>query len=217
MKNNCYRLLRLLNNLIDITRIDSGYINLNLTDCNIVSAIEDITQSVVEYAQSCGITLIFDTVIEEKLMAVDTEKLERIILNLLSNAIKFTKPGGNITVAVSEDDANAIISVKDTGIGIPESKLKVIFERFRQVDNSLNRNYEGSGIGLSLVKSLVEMHNGSVYVKSHPGIGSEFIVNIPSNLISGTPVLPEDKNIISRNVNKTYIELADVNANHDFL
>lgn len=210
MKKNCYRLLRLLNNLIDITRIDSGYMNLNLTECNIISIIEDITQSVVEYAQSCGLTLIFDTEIEEKVMAIDIEKMERILLNLLSNAIKFTNPGGNITVSVSENDKEVIISVKDTGIGIPEDKINIIFERFRQVDNSLNRSYEGSGIGLSIVKALVKMHYGNIWVNSCPDIGSEFIIKIPSNLTPAKYMLPANKNIQSSHISKTYIELADI-------
>jgi signal transduction histidine kinase len=161
MKQNCYRLLRLINNLIDITKIDSGFINLNLQNKNIVEVIENVTLSTVEYVESKCRTIIFDTDVEEKIMAFDPEKIERIILNLISNAVKFTKPQDQIEINVYDKKENIIISVKDTGIGIPKEKQKIIFERFRQVSPLLNRTHEGSGIGLSLVKSLVEMHTGN--------------------------------------------------------
>lgn len=179
MKQNCYRLTRLINNILDISKIDSGYCKLMMQNIDIVNLIESITLSVVEYAKSKEISIIFDTDVEEKIMAVDVDKIERIILNLLSNAIKFTDKEGNILVSIKNEDNYIVISVRDDGIGIPEEKQKNIFERFIQVDKSLSRNNEGSGIGLSLVKSLVEMHGGSIRVKSNLGKGSEFIIKIP--------------------------------------
>ncbi|WP_052085785.1 PAS domain-containing sensor histidine kinase [Clostridium sp. HMP27] len=179
MKQNCYRLTRLINNILDISKIDSGYCKLIMQNVDIVNLIESITLSVVEYAKSKEISIIFDTDVEEKIMAVDVDKIERIILNLLSNAIKFTDKEGNILVSIKNEDNHIVISVKDDGIGIPEEKQKNIFERFIQVDKSLSRNNEGSGIGLSLVKSLVEIHEGSIRVKSNLGKGSEFIIKIP--------------------------------------
>ncbi|WP_186429268.1 PAS domain-containing sensor histidine kinase [Clostridium sp. BSD9I1] len=179
MKQNCYRLTRLINNILDISKIDSGYCKLIMQNVDIVDLIESITLSVVEYAKSKEISIIFDTDVEEKIMAVDVDKIERIILNLLSNAIKFTDKEGNILVSIKNEDNHIVISVKDDGIGIPEEKQKNIFERFIQVDKSLSRNNEGSGIGLSLVKSLVEIHEGSIRVKSNLGKGSEFIIKIP--------------------------------------
>ena len=180
MKQNCYRLLRLINNLIDISKIDSGFLNPNLKNYNIVSVVEDITLSVAEYIQDKGVEVIFDTNVEEKIIACDPDNIERIILNLLSNAVKFTNAGDQITVEVMDNEDYIEISVKDTGIGIPEDKLKVIFERFRQVDNSLSRSHEGSGIGLSLVKALVDMHDGSINVNSNLGEGTEFIIKLPA-------------------------------------
>jgi signal transduction histidine kinase len=182
LKQNCYRLLRLINNLIDITKIDSGFMNINLRNCNIVSTVEDITLSVVDYVENKGINLIFDTEVEEKIMAIDPDKIERIILNLLSNAIKFTDSGANITVTIYDRGDNIIISVKDTGCGMPEDKLHTIFERFAQVDKLTARANKGSGIGLSLVKSLVEMHNGTISVESKVGEGSEFLITLPVNV-----------------------------------
>ncbi|WP_061311236.1 PAS domain-containing sensor histidine kinase [Clostridium botulinum] len=180
IKQNCYRLMKLINNLLDTTKLDSGYLKLNLVNYNIVNLIEEITLSVTSYAESKGINIIFDTNVEEKIIAVDTDKIERIILNLLSNSIKFTNPGGNIFVNVKDSGENVYIHVKDTGVGIPSDKLESIFERFFQVDKTLKKNKEGTGIGLHLVKSFVEMHNGTVTIKSELGKGTEFIIKLPA-------------------------------------
>lgn len=183
MEQNCYRLLRLVNNLIDITKIDSGYLVINEINCNIVSLIEDITLSVADYIENKGLSVVFDTDIEEKIIACDPEKMERIMLNLLSNAVKFTLRGGSIFVNVENGTESICIRVKDTGKGIPKEKLESIFERFVQVDKSLTRENEGSGIGLSLVKALVELHGGTISVNSKEGYGSEFIIHIPCKLV----------------------------------
>jgi len=179
MKQNCYRQLRLVNNMIDITKLDAGFFELNLQSCNIVNVVESVTLSVSEYIRTKSIELIFDTDIEECIISCDPEKIERVILNLLSNSIKFTKPGGSMTVNMYDKGENIIISIKDTGIGIPNDKLDIIFDRFRQVDRSLARNQEGSGIGLSIVKSLVELHGGKISVLSEYGKGTEFIIALP--------------------------------------
>jgi two-component system phosphate regulon sensor histidine kinase PhoR len=211
MKQNCYRLLRLVNNLIDITKIESEYFKLNLKNENIIATIEDITLSVTDYAKNKGLDIIFDTDTEEKIIACDADKIERIILNLLSNAIKFTPAGGNIFVSIADKDASIIVSVKDTGVGIPSSKQASIFKRFVQVDKSLSRKREGSGIGLSLVKSLVELHNGTIEVVSEYGNGSEFIIEFPAK------ILPENENIIldedlakENNIQRIKIEFSDI-------
>jgi PAS domain S-box-containing protein len=182
MKQNCFRLLRLVNNLIDLSKLDSGYIKLNLKNHNIVNIIEDITLSVADYIENRGVELIFDTNTEEKIMAFDADKIERVMLNLLSNAIKFTMSGDKIMVDITDKEEYITISVKDTGEGIPEDKLELIFDRFGQVDKTLARNREGSGIGLALVKSLVDMHGGNIRVISTYGKGSEFIISIPYRL-----------------------------------
>ncbi|WP_246599325.1 ATP-binding protein [Clostridium lacusfryxellense] len=179
MKQNCYRQLRLVNNMIDITKLDAGFYELNLQNCNIVNIVESVALSVSEYIKTKSIELIFDTDIEECIISCDPEKIERVILNLLSNSIKFTKPGGSMTVNMYDKGENIIISIKDTGIGIPNDKLDIIFDRFRQVDRSLTRKQEGSGIGLSIVKSLVELHGGQISVTSEYGKGTEFIIILP--------------------------------------
>ncbi|MBU3191125.1 PAS domain-containing protein [Clostridium bowmanii] len=211
MKQNCYRQLRLVNNMIDITKLDAGFFELTLSNCNIVNIVECVTMSVAEYIKSKSIELIFDTNIEECTMSCDAEKIERVILNILANSIKFTKPGGNILVNMYVSGENVNISIKDTGIGIPNDKLDIIFDRFRQVDRSLTRNQEGSGIGLSIVKSLVELHGGSISVTSEYGKGTEFIIVFP------VIVLPEENDICrvveaesQERIERIHIEFSDI-------
>lgn len=179
IKQNCYRLLRLINNMLDLSRIESGYIKSNMVNCNIVYLIEEIAQSVIPYAEQKSLTLEFDTMSEEIITSVDIDKIERIILNLLSNAIKYTNPGGKISINISEKNNKVHILVKDTGIGIPKHMLNNVFERYQQVDSSLTRGIEGSGLGLSIVKSFVGLHGGTIKVKSEENVGSEFHVILP--------------------------------------
>ena len=208
MKQNCYRLMRLINNLLDLTKLDSGFLKLNLRNYNIVSLIEDIVLSVAPYIESRGIEIVFDTDVEEYPMAVDPDKLERIILNLLSNSVKFTDKGGQIFVNIESIWDKVIITVRDTGSGMPEDKLNSIFERFMQVDRSLRREREGSGIGLSLVKSFVDMHQGQISVKSELGRGSEFKILLPVRLVEEAV---EDKvSIYEQNIERISIEFSDI-------
>lgn len=206
-KQNCYRLLRLINNLIDVTKIDAGFYQLNPINCNIVSVVEDITMSIAEYIKFKNINFVFDTDMEERIISCDPEKIERIVLNLLSNAIKFSDNGGCISVKILNRKEYVVISVKDTGIGIPEDKVDYIFERFRQIDNSLTRMYEGSGIGLSLVKSLVEMHGGSIAVKSILGKGTKFDVKLPAK-VNGTEI--KNKLSVNNNMQDSYTEKINI-------
>lgn len=212
IKQNSYRLLRLINNIIDITKIESGFFEIHLKNYNIVSIVEDITLSVAEYIESKEISLIFDTDVEEKFIACDPDKVERIILNLLSNAIKFTGSGGSIFVNVFDREEDVEIIVSDTGIGIPKDKQELIFQRFRQVDTSLTKEQEGSGIGLSLVKSLVNMHGGTIFAESEYGRGSKFIVQLPVKILD-----PEENTVTNMNnftkqaqIERLSIEFSDI-------
>lgn len=210
MKQNCYRLIRLINNFIDITKIDSGYFKIFPEECNIVAIIEDITLSVKDYIEDKGIGLTFDTDSEEIIMICDPEKIERIMLNLLSNALKFTDSPGKIVVSVFGRPDKVLISVKDTGIGIPRDKETIIFDRFQQVDKSFTRNHEGSGIGLSLVKSLVEMHGGSIRLNSMYDKGSEFIVELPINNYLDKKPINKKRLYNQSKLEKINIEFSDI-------
>lgn len=209
MRQNCYRLLRLINNFIDMNKIEVGFLKLNLTNNDIVKTIEDITLSVVEFAQAKQINIIFDTEIEEKIIATDSEKIERVILNLLSNSIKFTESGGTIEVYIRNLEENIAIAIKDNGSGMPEEMLEKIFDIFSQVDSSLRRQAEGSGIGLFLSKSIIEMHGGRIYAKSQLGVGSEFIIEIPTRIIEDSKVA-EVAISAERRIEKIHIEFADI-------
>jgi PAS domain S-box-containing protein len=181
IRQNCYRLLKIINNIIDITKIDSGFLELNQQCCNIVDVIERVTLSVAEFIESKSLSLTFDTDTEEKYMACDINKIERVMLNLLSNATKFNRPGGSIFVKLSDMGDNILISIRDTGIGILKDKKVEIFERFRQLNTSLTKDSEGSGIGLSIVKSLIDMHGGEISVESELGEYTEFVIRLPAN------------------------------------
>lgn len=210
MKVNSYRLLRLINNLIDVTRIDVGNLKMNFGNYDIVAIVEDITMAAVEYVESKGMVLIFDTDVEEKIIGIDRENIERIVLNLLSNAVKFSKDNGTIMVSIHDLGDKVQISVKDNGIGIPEELQEKIFDRFVQGEDLFTRSHEGSGIGLSLVKSIVENHGGKIYAKSVVDGGSEFIVELPNilskNQFCSTNVYHADK----YNLERIKIEFSDI-------
>jgi len=182
IRQNCYKMLRLTNNILELSRIDTGHSKLNLENCNIVYLVDEIVQSVVPFAEQKGLSIEFDTEEEEIIAAIDIDKIERIVLNLLSNAIKYTKKGDKIKIYVSRKKNCFTFSVKDNGPGIPQNMHEEIFKRFRQLSSPLTRMNEGSGIGLSLVKTYAEMHGGKVTLISKVGEGSEFIVEIPLKL-----------------------------------
>ncbi|ABR36593.1 ATP-binding protein [Clostridium beijerinckii] len=214
-RQNCFRLLRLINNLIDSTKLDAGHFEIDMINCNIVSVVEEITLSVAGYIINNNINLIFDTDVEEKIIACDPDKIERIMLNLLSNCIKFTDDDGSIFVNIFDGEEYITLSVEDTGIGIPEEKVEIIFDRFRQVDKSFTRNYEGSGIGLSLVKSLVEMHDGTISVESKYGVGTKFTIKLPVKVLNKSKERVNiSNNIINTCVEKINIEFSDIYKQH---
>lgn len=211
MKQNCFRLLRLVNNLIDITKIDAGFYKVELENYDLISLLNDIVLSVQDYVRKQNLRIEFTSNVSNLIIACDPEKIERIMLNLISNAIKFTEDGGKITVEVNKNDTEAIITVEDTGIGISKDKISDIFNRFIQVEKSLVRSQEGSGIGLSLVKSLVELHDGTISVDSELDKGSRFMFNIPIRLVDNENNPKKNLELRSAaNVESLYIEFSDI-------
>ena len=208
IKKNTYRLSKLINNIVDSSKIKSGFFKLSLSNNNIIEVVEDIVTSVTDFTESKGLNIIFDTNVEEKIIACDPEKIERIVLNLISNAIKFSNFDNEIFVEVKDKGEFVEISVEDNGIGIEKKNLKMIFDRFKQVGEALSRNGEGTGIGLSLVKSIVELQGGSIEVESEFGKGSKFTVMLPSNNVSRDNMLYSSH---MRNINESIkVELSDV-------
>lgn len=212
IKHNTFRQMRLVNNLLDATRLNSGRLKLRPNNTDIVFLTKAVTQSVSVYAMQKDIGIYFKSNVKSKIISIDDEKYERIILNLLSNALKFTEEGGRITVTLNEmKNTNMIrIRVKDTGIGIPEEKREQIFQRFVQVDSNLSRQAEGTGIGLFIVKSLVNLMGGTIKLESKLGEGSTFIIELPVK----EPVLQQKKeaclNMDNRVINQTNIEFSDI-------
>lgn len=207
VKQNTYRILRLSNNIMELTSIDTGHYKMKLENLNIVNVIEETTLSVADYIESRGITLLFDTDVEEVITACDAEKLERIILNILSNSVKYTYRGGIISVNLSLQDEGLIVVVKDTGVGIPKEKLTTIFNPFIQVDSLLTRKCEGSGIGLALVKSLVKMHEGTIDAKSELGKGTEMVIKFPIRVLEDSEVEPLE---FEPRIEQTKMEFSDI-------
>jgi len=188
MLKNCRRLLRLINQLLDIARLEAGGMTLVVKQGNLTQFIKSIVSSFAPSAERNGISLQMNADTPDVEMCFDDEKLEKILSNLLSNALKFTARGGKILVGCTlnrdDDGKSAHITVKDTGHGIPKEELTCIFDRFRQVDGSSTRAHEGTGIGLALVKDLVTLHGGHIDVCSEPGFGTEFTVTLPCDLAS---------------------------------
>jgi signal transduction histidine kinase len=210
---NGLRLLKLVNNIIDTTKIESGYFNYNPQNYDIIRFVEDICMSVCDFAKQQDIDLIFDTELEENIMTFDLDMMERIILNLLSNSIKFNKKDGKIEVYISSDDiGNLNISVKDTGRGIPKDKVDSIFSRFNQVDSKSKQEKQGSGIGLSLVKSFIDLHNGNIYVNSELDKGTEFIISIPNIIIESDMEYKIIESDFESQVNRMNVEFSDIYA-----
>ena len=184
VKQNCYRLIRLLNNIEYVSRIDNGTCTLELRKCDIVKLLENIVKISKTYTDKKGIDISFKSEVNKKILSLDIDKVEKIILNILSNAIKFTDTGGRKDIKLYMENEQVCISIKDTGIGIPKDKTEVIFENFEQLDTTLSRGCEGTGMGLSVVKKLANLNNIKINVESELNKGSEFIITLPNNIVS---------------------------------
>lgn len=212
IKQNSYRILKIANNLIDMSKIDGNFYSINMGNYNIVEVVENIVQSLAEYMKDNKRNIIFDTIEEEIITACDPDQIERIILNVLSNAMKFTSHGGNIYVDMEVNDRcnKVIIKISNDGEKINfEDRLR-IFERFTQSESLLTRRTEGTGIGLTLVKSLVKLHNGEVYVNTEFEEGTQFCIELPIRKIKkfkNNNV--REKSIVSK-VEKFNIEFSDI-------
>ncbi|HSO86397.1 MAG TPA: two-component regulator propeller domain-containing protein [Draconibacterium sp.] len=177
---NARRLLTLINQLLDLSKLESGNMELNATQQNLVSFLKSLFYSFESLATTKNITLKFESESEFIPVVFDLDKMEKVFYNLVANAFKFTNENGEINVSIKTIDSLFVeICVEDNGVGMPTEHLSNVFDRFYQVDNTTTRNFEGSGIGLALVKELVELHNGAVSVISKVGEGSVFCVRLP--------------------------------------
>ncbi len=186
MKRNGQRLQHLVNQLLDISKLETGKVKLQVSEGDLTEFISRIVLSFLSLAESNNIRYEYDLPELPDLVYFDPDKLEKIFINLVSNAFKFTPNGGSIRITLryistKESDAPSFaeISVRDTGKGIPAEKLGKIFDRFYQVSDSDTRDQEGTGIGLALTNELVDLYKGEIHVESEPGTGSIFTVKIP--------------------------------------
>lgn len=209
-KQNSYRLIKIINDLIDFTKMESGFYKLRLENKNIISIIEDIVMSVVNYASNNGINIVFDTNVEDLIISVDVNAIERILLNILSNAIKFTGDGGNIYVNLIYKNGKVSIEIEDTGIGIPKDKLDHIFDRFNDINKGYIGNVYGSGIGLSIVKSMVNLIGASIKVESELNVGTKFTITMDVNLLDEEEYYYEYGLENSSNIDRLTIGMTDV-------
>ena len=205
---NSRRLLRLVNQLLDLQRLDAGRMQPSFRPCNLVEFVTQIVESFRPYCEKKGLQLITQ-MSECPQMYLDMEKFDKVVYNLLSNAMKFTPENGKISVILQADEKQCKLQVQDTGIGIFPAQIPQLFQRFRQAEGSENRSHEGSGLGLALVKELVEMHGGKVTVDSTYGEGTTFTVW----LLTGNSHLPKQQIIetaIELNTSRASVELADL-------
>ncbi len=190
IKRNAQRLMNLINQLLDLSKLEAGKLKLKASKNNIVSFVRGIVMSFESLAERKDISLKVHSDHEVIELYFDKDMMIKILTNLLSNAFKFTPEGGSITVSLKppfnspftkggKEGGSVAIVVKDTGIGISDDELPKLFDRFYQVDSSQTREYEGSGLGLALIKELIELHHGSIRVNSKVDSGSEFIVELP--------------------------------------
>jgi signal transduction histidine kinase/CheY-like chemotaxis protein/AraC-like DNA-binding protein len=188
MLRNTQRLLRLINQILELARLQAGSVTVHRQPVELVGFVRSVTQAFTPLAERNGIAIIFRSPLRSLTLAADPEQLEKVLLNLLSNAVKFTGNGGIIDVSVGQDGGTGLIVVRDSGVGIAAADLPHIFDRFYQADSANTRRYEGTGIGLALVKELVELHGGEIGVTSTPGQGTTFTVRLPLNVAGSEEV-----------------------------
>jgi signal transduction histidine kinase/response regulator RpfG family c-di-GMP phosphodiesterase len=205
---NSRRLLRLVNQLLDLQRLDAGKMQPTFRPCDLALFTTEVVEAFHTYCERKQIQL--STEIEAcSPVYLDMEKFDKVLYNLLSNAMKFTPSGKSITVRLKEIGGQAQLQVSDEGIGIREDQIPHLFERFRQADGSANRHYEGTGLGLSLVQELSELHGGKVSVQSVYGQGTTFTIDLPL----GSGHLPANQvveQVLQSEKGRAVVELSDI-------
>ena len=179
INNNAQKLNRLANQLLDISRIEAGRMKLKTSEQDLVPILKRIIYSFKSFAERKSISLNFDSEQQNIFLFIDEDKIDKILSNIISNALKFTPNKGSVNVKSCINQNFVEIKVSDNGIGIPAKEIDMIFDRFYQVDNRLSKEYEGTGVGLSLTKELVEIHKGRIFVESEEGCGTTIKVKIP--------------------------------------
>lgn len=209
VKRNCYRIQRLINNMKEIADTENGVSSENFVGYDIVKLTKNIVDIIEKNYSNKGINIKFKSNINSYNMIIDVDKMERAILNLISNSIKFSEMGSYIEVNIISENKEIKISVKDEGVGIPKDRMNFIFTKFGQIDRTLSRNTEGCGVGLALVKEIVNLHKGQIHVQSEEGVGSTFTIILQENIefIDKKTFEREDYKSIEEKIN---VEFADI-------
>ncbi len=186
MQRNAHRLLRLVNQLMDLSKLEVGELQLEYQQADIFEFLRAIADSFIPLAKDKQLTYQVDIPLRAHPLRFDPDKLEKIVYNLLSNAIKFTPTQGTVSIHTAVESPSCLrLSVSDTGLGIPEELQDKVFDRFFQVNGSNTRAFEGTGIGLALIKELVNLHGGTISLDSADGQGTTFAVVLPLSAADG--------------------------------
>ncbi len=190
IRRNAERILGLINQMMDLRKIDKGQMQMHMCETEFISFVGDIHTLFSQQAKAKNIRFTYEHDSQMLPVWIDRDNFDKVIVNLLSNAFKFTPTGGEISIAVTHDDQHVRIAIKDSGEGIEEDKLDRIFERFYQSPSNVNDRKTGTGIGLDLTRSLVELHHGTIEARNNEGApGCEFVVTIP---LGNTHLKPEE-------------------------
>lgn len=181
--NSGQHLLTLINDVLDVARIGSGEFDINEVDFNLTQALEDSLRMLHPIIEQKAIKTTYDAT-RLPVIYGDERRIKQVFLNILSNATKFTHDKGHISISSAINEAGDVeIRVKDSGIGMTHEEIEIALTPFAQVQSSLARQYEGTGLGLPLAHNLIEIHNGTLNIESEPGIGTEVIITLPKNRI----------------------------------
>ncbi len=178
--NSGNHLLSIINDILDMSKIEAGEMKVADESVDLADTVAKCVRLMADQAAKGGVTIDVDVPRDLPILSGDRRMMSQIVLNLLSNAVKFTPPAGKVSLAVSNGADGVLIAVRDTGIGIPADELDVVLEPFHQADSSDKRVYGGTGLGLSLVKSMVELHGGSIEIRSVEGEGTEVDIRFPA-------------------------------------
>ena len=185
---NADRLIRLVNDLLDLSRLEAGRMDLRVEPVAVADAVAASIEMVAAFSEARGVTLRTDPPAEPQIVSAERDRLVQVIVNLLSNAIKFSPKGGCVDVRWWRQDEWVVTEVRDHGAGIPRDQLKVVFDPFRQLDSSTTREHGGAGLGLTIAQRIAQAFGGELNVESEVSKGSRFSIRLPvADRISGDP------------------------------
>ena len=211
IKRNAERILHLINQMMDLRKIDKGMLTMHMQETDMVNFIDDVYSLFSDQAKIKDIDFNFTHDSDTLPLWIDRHNFDKVLVNIISNAFKFTPTGGKIDIELTHNDSEANITIRDNGEKIPEENIKRIFERFYQAQNSVNDNNMGTGIGLDLARSLVELHYGDIQAHNiENGDGCEFIVTLP---LGNSHLKPEE--MVTEEDDNKKIDLIELNEEND--